>query len=97
MIEYKFPEEKIIVLHYAKLLNDASAMDILERGYVKDRTEALTLKNFYWAMVDQSVKDQGHQVDILVKEGVAAWMEYIFHTFNGYLVSSGYKEEWDTE
>jgi hypothetical protein len=48
-------------------------------------------------MVEQSVKDQGSGLKILVNEGVESWMEYIFHTLNGYLVSNGYEEEWDTE
>jgi hypothetical protein len=46
-------------------------------------------------MVDESVKDQGAGLEILTNEGVEFWMEYIFHTVNGYLVSNGYEAEWD--
>ncbi|WP_444994899.1 hypothetical protein [Aliikangiella sp. IMCC44359] len=97
MIEYKYPEEKEITLHYARLLNDSEVEAILIRGYVKNSSEALRLKDFYWVMVEQSVKDQGEGVDILMNEGIESWMEYIFHSFNGYLVSSGYETEWDVE
>jgi hypothetical protein len=97
MIEYKFPEEKDIALHYAKLLKNIDTEEILVRGFVTNKEEALKLKDFYWSMLDQSVKDQGEGVEVLKREGVESWMEYIFHSFNGYFVSNGYEEEWDTE
>ena len=97
MIKYKFPEEKTIALHYANLMQNIEAKQIVENGFVRDRHQALALTKFYWAMVDKSVKDQGVDLDIVKNEGVEFWMEYIFHTFNGYLVSNGYKSEWNTE
>jgi hypothetical protein len=97
MIEFKFPEEKTIALHYADLLGNTQAKEIIESGFVNDRKQALALTEFYWAMVEESVKDQGAGLAILTNEGVEFWMEYIFHTFNGYLVSNGYEAEWDTE
>ena len=99
MIEFRFPEEKEISLYYANLMNDDSVIEILEKGFVKDSKEALKLKDFYWNMVDLAAKDQGKGSNIaaLLNEGVEAWMEYIFHTINGYMVSSGYENEWDEE
>ena len=97
MIEYKHKEENEIVLHYAEVLNDALAKKILTKGQVSNRDEALHLNRFYWAMVDQAIADEGIGVPILEAEGTEAWMEYIFHSFNGYLVSHGYTKEWEEE
>lgn len=91
MIDYKYPEEKIIVLHYANILNNANAKAIIDSGYVNSSAQATTLKNFYWSMVDQAVKDHGKGIAIMETEGHEHWLEYIFHTFNGYLVSNGYE------
>lgn len=97
MIEYKYAEEKAILIHYAKLLGAKEAEKIIETGQVKNSDQATTLKQLYWAMVDQAVKDKGQGVAILEIEGYEHWLEYIFHSLNGYLVSSGYENEWDTE
>ena len=95
MIEYKFPEEKIIVSHYAELMKNNEAKKIIDNGYVSDNNQAIALRDFYWAMVDESVKDQGAGLDFIQDDGVAFWMESIFHSFNGYLVSNRYEAEWD--
>ena len=97
MIEYKYPEEKAVALYYAELLNDSDAMKILLNGVVNSNAAAASLTRFYWSMVDLAVKDQGKGIAVLEAEGVEAWMEYIFHTFNGCLVSGGYEKEWDVE
>lgn len=97
MIEYKYPEEKIILIQYAKLLNDEHAEQIINDGHIKNSEQAIALKNFYWAMVDQAVKDQGKGIPVMELEGHAHWLEYIFHSLNGYFVSSGYENEWDAE
>jgi hypothetical protein len=97
MIEYKFPEEKTIAFYYADVLKNPEAKIIINNGFVNDRNQAIALKDFYWAMVDESVKDQGAGLDLMKADGVEFWMESIFHSFNGYLVSNGYQAEWDIE
>ncbi|HSX85181.1 MAG TPA: hypothetical protein VLE50_07220 [Cellvibrio sp.] len=96
MIQYKYPEEKTIAQHYAKKLADTNVEVILDTGMVRSAEDARTLSRFYWAMVDQAVQDQGAGIDVMEKEGFEHWLEYIFHTFNGYLVSNGYENEWDS-
>jgi hypothetical protein len=97
MIEYRFPEEKAILLHYAEKMHSDEVKKIITKGYVEGRSEAKVLSQFYWSMVDVAVDDEGRGVATLESEGVAAWMEYIFHSLNGYLVSNGYAEKWDVE
>ena len=97
MIEYKFPEEKDILFHYAELLNNDNIKNILSNGHAQNRTEAEELTQFYWAMEDKAVEDKGQGVPVIEQEGVEVWMEYIFHSLNGYMVSNGYIEEWDRE
>ncbi|OZG74446.1 hypothetical protein BTA51_05405 [Hahella sp. CCB-MM4] len=97
MIEYRYKEERAIALHYAEVLNDRLAKEILNRSEVLNGDEALHLNKFYWAMVDQAIADNGAGVPVLESEGTEAWMEYIFHSFNGYLVSHGYAREWEED
>ncbi|MFL0800405.1 MAG: hypothetical protein K6L80_08160 [Agarilytica sp.] len=97
MIEYKYPQEKDILLHYAKVLNDEKAKTLVQNGCVSNSNEAEALSRFYWAMVDQAVSDKGQDVAPIESEGVEAWMEYIFHSINGYMVSNGYETQWDQE
>ena len=97
MIEYRFSEEKAILLRYADKMHFDLAKKIILKGTVDGKSEAKALSEFYWKMVDVAVADEGYGLPVLEAEGVAAWMEYIFHSLNGYLVSNGYAEEWDSE
>ncbi len=97
MIEYKYPEEKEILLHYTKVLNDEKAETLIQNGYVSDANEAQTLSNFYWAMVDQAISDKGKGLAPIESEGVEVWMEFIFHSISGCIISNGYERQWDQE
>ncbi|WP_370979727.1 hypothetical protein [Agaribacterium sp. ZY112] len=97
MIEYKYPEEREILIHYAEKMKNESALNILQKGIVLNRNQALELSQFYWKMLDIAAEDKGAGFPLLEKEGIEQWMEYIFHSLNGYLVSNGYEEEWDQE
>jgi len=57
VINYRFPEEKEIMLHYAKHSKDSTTENIINKGGVSNSSEAAYLANFFWLMVDQSVKD----------------------------------------
>lgn len=97
MIEYKYPEELEILQYYAVKMKRPDALSILEQGCVSNQSQALTLSAFYWDMLGVSAEDQGKGVPVLEREGIESWMEYIFHSLNGYLVSNGYEREWDQE
>lgn len=97
MIEYRFSEEKDILMHYAKLLDNARAKKIISAGFAKDAEEAGVLASFYWAMVDEAVEDSGVGISVLDTEGIEVWLEYIFHSLNGYMVNNGYTLQWDKE
>lgn len=97
MIEYKYPEEELIALHYADFLSNEKAREILEKGFVDDKVEAIVLKNFYWDMVDEVVIDRDNNFELLKDKDVELWMEYIFNSFNRFLIDSGYSEVLDAE
>ncbi|MCX2843224.1 hypothetical protein OQJ59_16570 [Microbulbifer thermotolerans] len=97
MIEYKYPEEREILVHYAEKMKNEAVLNILQNNLVSNREQALELSKFYWSMLDVAAEDQGSGVPILEKEGIEQWMEYIFHSLNSYLVSNGYEQEWDQE
>ena len=97
MISYRFPEEKEIILHYAKFLKDSTTENIINKGEVSNSDEAAHLVKFFWLMVDQSVKDIEQGKDAVGHFDLEAWNEYIFETIRSYLRSNGYESEWDAQ
>lgn len=97
MIEFKYPEEEEILLHYASIMDCSRAAEILKNRKASNNAEAEILAKLYWDMLDIAADDQGKGVPILEKEGIEFWMEQIFHSLNGYFVSNGYEEQWDSE
>jgi len=95
MISYKFPEEKEIILHYAKLFKDSTTENIINKGEVSNSSEAAHLAKFFWLMVDQSVKDVEQGKDAAGYFNLEAWNEDIFETISAYLENNGYESEWD--
>ena len=93
MIEYKFKEEKEIVLHYAKLLNDHAALNILQKNEVDSEHEVQTLAKFYWDMVDLNVKESESGTEAY--SDMEKWLERIYTSFHIYLNNIGYGEAWD--
>jgi len=91
MIPYKAPKEKEIILHYAKILGDSLAEEIVVRGSLQNKEEAIYLARFFWSMVDQSnIEDEdGDDKSEYI-------LEKIIITFMAYSRSSGYETEWDT-
>lgn len=91
MIPYKTPKEKETILHYAKLLGDSQAEDIVVRDSLQNKEEAIHLAKFFWNMVDRSNiedKDGGDNSEYI--------LEKIIITFMAYFRSAGYEAEWDT-
>jgi hypothetical protein len=94
MIEYTYSEEKIVALHFAKLLNDSLAASILEKGIVASSEEATHLSKFFWKMVDKSAEGG---VDLPCEGSSEYWTEKLLNSIGGYLERAGYEKEWETE
>lgn len=58
MIIYKLPEEKEALLRYTQLLDDSTSLEILQRGFVKDKQEAIHFAEFFWRVVAESARMQ---------------------------------------
>lgn len=95
MIQYKFPEEKKFILHYAEKLDKADIVRIIENGKVSSPEEASALSKFFWEMVDEIVKDKESGVAVNGQKDLEAWNEYVFESIRAYLRNSGYEKEWD--
>lgn len=93
MIEYKYQEEKVVANFFASLLRDAKTLEILERGCVNSRDEAVHLSKFFWAMVNRSA--QG--VDLPCEGASEYWTEKLYNTLGGYLERAGFEEQWNDE
>lgn len=89
MIPYKLPKEKEMLLRYAQLLDDSSSLEILQRGFVKDKQEAIHFAEFFWRVVTESADE-----DKLNNENSEYILEKIIVTLMAYFRSAGYEEEW---
>lgn len=95
MIKYKFDEESEYAVHYASKLNDKVALEILERGEVRNSGEAVSLSKFFWKMVDRSIEDERKDASFPWSEGAEFWNEKLMYSFSGYLESAGYEDKWE--
>lgn len=94
MIEYKYNEEKIVALYFAKLLNNSKAETILKDGSVSSSADATILSKFFWEMVNKSAEGN----IVLPCEGSSEyWTEKLYNSLGGYLEKSGYEKEWNIE
>lgn len=97
MIEYKFPEEKNIILHYARILGRQDIETIISQGQVNSSDQAASLSRFFWDMTDEIVKDIQENRVVEGQSDLEAWNEYIFESIRAYLRNIGYEKEWDSE
>ena len=95
MIEYKFPEEKDFILHYAKKLNQPLIVQIIKSGHVSSSQEASALSKFFWQMVDAIVEDKKSSAVVAGQTDLETWNEYVFESIRAYLRNNGYEKEWD--
>ena len=97
MIVYRQPEEKQILIHYAKFFNGSTTLSIIEKGEVGSSSEATHLANFFWRMVDQTVIDAEANQVIAGQTNLGEWCEDIMQTLRYYFIDSGFLNEWDIE
>lgn len=90
MITYKLSEEKEMLLRYAQLLDDSSSLEILNRGLVRDKQEAIHFAEFFWRVVAESANQ-----DKANNESSEYILEKIIVTIMAYFRSAGYEEEWE--
>jgi hypothetical protein len=84
MIEYKYPEEKTLLMSYAARLGGARVEAILARDTIESEEDARALATFFWHMVDASLDDD-----------IEVWHERIHNTLYGALAKAGYGDIWD--
>ena len=94
MIPYKYPEEKIVALEFASLLNDEITKATLKKDRVESREEAVHLSQFFWRMIEKSASDN---VQLQCEGSSEYWTEKLYNSIGGYLEKAGYAAEWDEE
>ncbi|WP_444922373.1 hypothetical protein ACJJID_08705 [Microbulbifer sp. CnH-101-G] len=90
MINYKLPEEKEFLLHYAELLNDKKSLEIINSGSLANKEEAIHFAEFFWRTVCESNKQDEKQ-----GESSEYILEKIIITLMAYFRSAGYEDEWE--
>lgn len=94
MIDFTYPQELETCLKYAHKLGAKDVIEILERGEVKDSSEATELSKFYWTMVAATVEEEKTGA---VYEDMDMWLEKICNSLFFYLSNNGYEDEWDAQ
>ena len=99
MIDYRFPEEKDVVLFFTEKLKNKQIEEIILRESIKNGDEARALSKFFWEMADLSgaCKKQGRPLDLPFEGGSEYWLEQIYNTLAAFLIESGYEDIWDDE
>jgi hypothetical protein len=95
VIEYRFPEEKDFLLHYAKVLDQPRIEQIVRRGAVSSASDAAALAKFIWSMADRAAADRKNAVTVAGQRDLEAWTEYVFQTVRSHLLGAGYEKEWE--
>ena len=90
MIPYKYPEEKIVALQFASLLNDEITKTILQKDKVESREEAIHLSQFFWRMIEKSAAEN---IQLQCEGSSEHWTEKLYNSIGGYLDAT----EWDEE
>ncbi|WP_226647724.1 hypothetical protein [Microbulbifer variabilis] len=90
MINYKLPEEKEFLLHYAELLTDKKSLEIINSGSLVNKEEAIRFAEFFWRTVSESNKQ-----DEKKGESSEYILEKIIITLMAYFRSAGYEDEWE--
>ena|SRR6187402_2620709 len=97
MIEYRQPEEKQILLHYANFIQDADVVAILNNGELKSAVQARQLASFFWKMVDLTVEDADQGKAIAGQTNLESWCEDILQTLRYHYIETGYMQIWEEE
>ena len=95
MINYKFPEEKPFLLHYASVLGRSDIESILQTDTIADSKQAQSLAQFIWQLTDQVILDVKAGKSVNGDSDLAAMNEYVFDTIRAALYNNGYSAEWE--
>lgn len=94
MIEYSSDEERTVALFLADELDDPLAKEIIQKGEVSDKEEAIHLSKFFWAMVSRSAEGG---LKLPCEGSSQCWTEKLYNSLGGYLERAGYEDEWNEE
>ncbi|ROS05570.1 hypothetical protein EDC56_1107 [Sinobacterium caligoides] len=92
--EYNQPS-KILVLHYAKILNCDLAREIAcGNSDLSSKKEAEILAYFFWQMTDQAAIDENEGKVIDGIADLQSWLQKALYIFAGYFKRQGYEVVW---
>lgn len=95
MIKYKYPEEKIVAMHFAKRLNDCYAEKIINADEVANEDEAAYLSNFFWSINVKAINDYALGLSVPCEGSSEYWLEKIYNSWEGYMLKVGFSDLWD--
>lgn len=98
MLDFSGNDEyaRLVAIHYANQFNDQASLDIIEnRHSIKNKQDVLLFSQFFWKMVDASIKDRDNKLEVLGEIGLKYWMEQLLNIINGHLERIGFEAEWD--
>ena len=90
MIPYTHVDERDTILHYANLLNNTTAKEIIERDTISNKKEAIHLALFFLEMVRKP-----NEEDKKTNKSSEYILEKIINTLMAYYRKLGYEEQWE--
>ena len=96
-IQFRFPEEKQALLHYAKILGNKQIEQILSNEGAKNPNEARELASFFWKMVDQTVIDSEQNITVAGYTNLESLCEDVMQSLRSHFIATGYMEIWEEE
>lgn len=97
MIHYKYPEEKEVLLHYAKILKNIHVDEILQNENLQSAEDARELASFFWRMVDQTVIDSEKDLVIAGYKNLESCCEDVMQSLRSHFIATGYVDIWEEE
>lgn len=97
MINFRFPEEKDALLHYAKTLVNKKVERILHNDGISSSQEARELASFFWKMVEQTVIDSDKNLAVAGYTNLENLCEDVMQSLRSHFIATGHIEIWDDE
>lgn len=97
MIDLKYPEEKAILMYYAKTLSAPNIERVVSATGIQSTNDAQELANFFWKMVDQTVIDKENNLIVAGQTDLDSWCEYIMQSLRSHFIATGHIDIWEDE
>jgi len=95
MITYRYKEESEYLNYFFEKMGEVRAKAILESENIKSEKDAEYLADYFWKMVDFSIKEEKEGIELPWPESREFWNEKIMNSISAFIESEGFEEAWN--